>query len=324
MNDKKAMIGDIGGTNTRFAIVNENGDIANVKTYKTAQFKSIDEAVNSYLNDIDIEQRPVAAAFGFAGPVVNDILKLPSANWEFSLTETGDALGFDYFTITNDFVPQAIAVPSLGEDEVCQIGGGHSIDASPIAVIGAGTGLGVSFLVPDEDNFIAVPTEGGHMMAPASTQKEQKVIDYLKKEKAYVSFQDVISSYGIENIYKALSQINSGEEELLDSVAIFEKAKSGDALAVEAFSMFFDFLGTIAGDLALAYGAFGGVYLSGGILNNPDVITMLKESGFRQRFEERGHKKEYLAEIATFAIDAENIGLRGVRDIILEYFEKNA
>ncbi len=320
-----AIIADIGGTNARFATINESGEMSDVKCFKIIEFDSVIDAFNSYVDNLKTKERPKAAAFAFAGPIVNDEIKLLNAKWSFSLTETGDLLGLDYFTVVNDFVAQAFAIPDIDEKDKIKIGDyGHTADACPIAVIGAGTGLGVSCLIPDEDDFIAIPTEAGHITASGVGEKEEFVISYLYKKYNHVSFERVVSAQGLENIYAALSFFSTGEEIAINSMDIFEKAKKKDQLALETFDLFFSFLGREAGNIALTYGALGGVYLSGGILTNPDVIKMLKDSRFRSSFDEKGRFKDYLQTIPTYAISAENVGLRGLKNMMIEYFENNA
>ncbi len=324
-SDNIAVIADIGGTNTRFATVNPAGDITNILSIKTADYTSMIDAYNDYLTKAELTKTPPTVGFfAVACPVIDDEIKLSNASWSFSMTEGGDALGMDYFSLVNDFVAQALAIPTLEEQEIVKIGGGHAVDACPIAVLGAGTGLGVSCLVPVDDDYIAIPTEGGHTTAVGLTDKENQVIKYLQKEFNHVSFERLVSGSGLENIYKALSFINTGTEPQQDSVSIFNMAEQGDALAKETFSMFFAFLGITAGNTALTYGALGGVYLSGGILNNPSVIKMLQESEFRKYFEEKGRFKEYLQNISTMVVKAENCGLLGLRNMVVDFFKKSS
>ena len=295
------LIADIGGTNARFALVTPGDEPRHALVLPCAEFAGPVEAAEAYLARASPEQRPVRAAFAIAAAVTGDILEITNNHWRFSISETEQRLGVEQLRVVNDFTAVALCVPLLQDSHRVAIGGGEAVPATPIAVLGPGTGLGVSALIPGGGGWHALATEGGHVTMAATTNREAQVLEWLRGLFEHVSAERVLSGPGLVTLYSALCVIDGKEPEPHTPDIISTRGGEGSCpVCREALEMFFAMLGTVASDLALSVGARGGVYLAGGIL--PRMIEAFTRSTFRARFEAKGRFREYLAAIPTYLI----------------------
>ena len=296
-------IGDIGGTNVRFALL-LNGEVTDEKILKCKDHQGLARAARAYLEDICGDgERPKRAAFAIAGPVLGDRFQMTNHPWSFSIQDVAQKLELDELRLFNDFHALAMAIPHLSDDDLIQIGKGYVEKAKPKAVLGPGTGLGVASLTWDGCSYRPVPGEGGHVTIPAKNQREFDVFEWLRSEKySHISAERVCSGKGLVNVYNALRGLN-GRDDLpdLEPEEISEAARGDDnPCAKEAWSMLTGFLGTVAGNLALTIGAHGGVYIAGGIM--PQSADLMCHTNFREQFQAKGRFEEYLTAIPTFMI----------------------
>lgn len=317
MTEYAGLIADVGGTNARFALCGEDGRPAVSETVLCRDYTRIEEAVADFLKK-NGGARVKAAAFAVASPVLDDIVSMTNCDWVFSISALKKELGLDRLKVVNDFVAQALAVPLLSENEKIKIGGGEPRDRAPLVVVGPGTGLGVSILVPDDaGGWIALPGEGGHATMPAPFPEEERVISALRQEYGHVSAERVISGAGLANLHRTLLALRREKaDEPLAPEEISARALAGDALCREAVQMMFGLLGTFAGNLALTAGAFGGVYIAGGIVPRPGLIDLFRESAFRVRFEAKGRFAAYLSRIPTYVMTAEYPAFSGLASLL--------
>jgi glucokinase len=308
---ERLLVGDIGGTNSRFAIA-EGGRIVAATTVPTSNSPEVfRDAIAKFLAAIPVEQRPSRAVFAVAGPVAGDVIVLTNQNWSVSTKQLAESLGLARLDVINDFAAVAFAVPHLASDEYVQIGGGLAEPDGPIGVIGPGTGLGMSSIVRHHGRWIHVPGEGGHATMPAVTDEEADVLRMMRRRWQHVSAERALSGPGLVNLYQALCALGGQEPAALGAAEIGAAASAGtDATCVRAFGMFCEMLGTVASDLALTIGAAGGIYIGGGILRR--YRAELAASGFRSRFEQKGRLSAYLQPIPTFLILHEAPTLHGL------------
>ena len=310
----KGLIADIGATNARFALAGRDG-IAHEMVLACADYPGLVEAAQAYYQKAGIEGGTIkAGAFDVAGPVVGDWFELTNHDWSFSIEQTRSALGLDNLRVMNDFEAVALAIPALEAGDIIPIGAGIKAPNKNIGVIGPGTGLGVSSLFWDGDDYVVSPCEGGHVSVPSRTRREFDVIENLLSEKySHVSAERVCSGKGIVNIYDALRRLD-GRTDLPDreGEAISAAAMNGScALCKETLDMFIDFLATVAGNLALTLDAFGGIYIAGGI--PVKLGEYFLQSGFRQRFEAKGRYEAYMKDMPTFLITHPFIAFKGLQ-----------
>lgn len=303
------LIGDIGGTNTRLALVEEGTEWSRMQSYRNEEHESLEAIIGQYLESHGA--RPETAALAVAGPVRGDRVRLTNRGWTVDATNLKKQFSLDYCRVVNDFSAVAMGIPALDEDVLEQLGGDSRKSEAPVAIVGPGTGLGVGGIVPGQGGGRILVTEGGHATLPANDDQQAAILASLRRRFGHVSCERAISGQGIENIYQALAELQGVDVEPLSAAAIGEAAtERNDTLANEALGLFFRFLGAVAGDLALSYGAFGGVYLAGGIV--PRYLPRFRDSGFRQSFEAKGRMSDYLKPIPVFVILHEEVELLGL------------
>jgi len=283
------LIVDIGGTNARFALLSGDGSINQAQTLACADFDTPPDAFHAYAEAQGLEALPDRIAISIAGPVADGRVDMTNHPWTLDAAALSETLAVSRVDLINDFQAIALGLPDLTARDTVAVRAGDSAPGGPATVLGAGTGLGVSLLVPDGLRRITLATEGGHATVAVRTPAEATVADALRQWFGHVSWERVLSGPGLENIHRGLG----GEG--IDAAEITARASSGDKNAAAALDMFFSFLGTAASDLALAHGATGGVYLAGGIL--PRLHTALTASGFADRFVDKGRFGDYLARI---------------------------
>lgn len=295
------LLGDIGGTHARFAWQEEaEAPLSHAHVLTCQEFDTLLSAANHYLKRIGKSTR--WAAFGIANPITGDAVQMTNHHWSFSIEALRVALGLEKLVVINDFTALALALPKLKPSDLLQLGGGTPVNNGTLAVIGPGTGLGVSGLIYGNDKtYAAIQGEGGHRTIAAQDPSEFAVLQALHNRFGHVSAERVLSGPGIVNLYQTLCEL-AGEKPQYDQAAqiVNQIADPDDPRCAQAISMFFGFLGSVAGDLALTLGARGGVYLAGGIL--PRVIEPLKQSNFRKKFEAKGRFTNYLKDIPCYLI----------------------
>ena len=248
---------------------------------------------------------PRECAFGIANPVTGDRIRMTNHDWSFSIQALRTAMGFERLVVVNDFTALALALPVLPAAHLRAIGGGQADPYGPVALVGPGTGLGVSGLLPMGRSGVYLPVagEGGHVTLAAETPDEFAALSVVRSRYGHCSAERVVSGAGLSDLYRALSEVRGGvamERSPADITRLVLVDR--DPLATEALSMFCGFLGSVAGNLALTLGARGGVYIGGGIV--PRLGGFFDSSPFRARFEAKGRFQGYLSGIPTWVIDA--------------------
>ena len=323
-NHSMGLIADIGGTNARFALCSTDGEFISPLTLECKNYPSLESAAKAYLTQIHYRGPAIKeAAFAVACPVLSDQVALTNhEEWSFSIEELRNRLQLDHLTVVNDFVAQALAVPLLKENQKIKIGQGDAAQGFPIVVVGPGTGLGVSILVPQPNGcWTALASEGGHATMPAPFPEEERIIAALRQEYGHVSAERVVSGMGLTNLYKTLLTLHGEQAQKIEPAEITQRALNGDALCREAVQMMFGLLGTLAGNLALTAGALGGVYIAGGIVPRDGLLEMFKESSFRVRFEAKGRFTSYLSRIPTYVMKADYPAFLGLYGLIQKNIE---
>ncbi len=295
------LVGDIGGTNARFGLVSPDGTLLHSRVLADADYPGIGDAIEAYLGDRGGLPRPLRGAIAIASPVVGDEVRMTNHPWAFSISALEKQLGFEQLRVINDFTAQALALPHLKEGDKVKIGGGEALPGYPIAVLGPGSGLGVSGLVPVPNRWVPLAGKGGHGTMPPITDRESAVLGAMRHHFDHVSAERVLSGPGLVNLYNALAEIDGvpAQQHTAAQITDVETGKE-DPLCREATDMFCAMLGTVAGNLALTLGAKGGVYIGGGIV--PRLGERFAASQFRERFEAKGRFQAYLAAIPTYVV----------------------
>jgi glucokinase len=305
------LLADIGGTNIRFALLDEgSAQPQHESSMLCADFRGLEEAARQYLSQHGL-QSISAAAFDVATAVTGDFIKLTNSPWAFSIEQTRRALGVPQLLVINDFTALALAVPALEPDELRQIGGGSAVPGAPLALIGAGTGLGVSGLIACGNGWTPIQGEGGHTAFSPMDEREDGVLGVLRDRFGHVSTERLASGPGLVNLYEALCTLDHVTMKSVKPEYVTDAGLKGtDPQCVEALRMFCAILGTAAANLAITLGARGGVYIGGGIV--PRLGDYFAQSAFRARFEHKGRFARYMAGVPSWVILAENPALRGL------------
>jgi glucokinase len=320
--DGPRLLADIGGTNARFALETGPGEISSVQIYPCADYPGVADVIKKYLKDTKIG-RVNHAAIAIANPVDGDQVSMTNHDWTFSIEATRRALGFDTLLVVNDFTALAMALPGLTDAQRVQVGGGTRRPNSVIGLLGPGTGMGVSGLIPADDRWIALGSEGGHATFAPADEREDIVLQYARKKWSHVSFERVAAGPGIEVIYRALAGRDKKRVAAnLDTIEIVKRALDGEPLAAESVDVFCGILGTFAGNIAVTLGALGGIYIGGGVV--PRLGEFFARSSFRQRFEAKGRFEAYLQNVPTYVITAEYPAFLGVSAILAEQLSNRA
>jgi glucokinase len=307
---------DIGATNTRCALVDHKGEELAAEAFQNADFASLTALLDNYLEHRRATDRPKRAALCVAAPIVGDEVRMLNIAWHFSQAELKAQLGLAELVVCNDFAAIAWGLPYFGAADLRTIGGGQRAAGAALATLGPGSGLGVGALVPTTDGWAVVTGEGGHSTLPATTREEADVIAQIRgRYDGHCSAERVLSGPGLVNLYVALAELAGRPPPAeLTPADVTTRAKQGEPLAVKAQSMFFAFLGTVAGDLALTTGARGGVFIAGGIV--PRLLDEIENSEFRARFEAKGRYASYLGAIPTHVITDPLPAFRGLRHLL--------
>jgi len=292
------LVGDVGGTNARFALVDTEGRIRNLHVFEAKQYGSLTDVIADYLKRTVGSRRPPRAVIAVAGPVLDGEIEFTNLDWQVS---EGDVLAhfeFEAVKLINDFAGQALACPLLTADDLRPLGpklrGGSDC---PMVVLGAGTGFGVAGLARGDRGDLALATEGGHAAFAPSDEVEYAVWKRLKAQHGRVSIERLLSGQGLYDLYLTLVEMRGSHAFLADQRAVMDAGNAGDELAGETLDRFCGVLGSVAGDLALTFGARGGVFVSGGIA--PRMAERLATGTFRERFEDKGRLKPYVEQIPT-------------------------
>jgi len=311
------LVGDVGGTNARFGLLTgEDEQPESVKVYPCVDFPGITVAAEHYLSGVG-EPRPKQAAIAVATTVTGDWVRMTNHVWQFSIEDTRRILKLERLQVVNDFTALAMALPHLKPNEIRQIGGGEAVPDTPIALLGPGTGLGVSGLIPGKENWIPLQGEGGHVTFSPVTECETGIAQILQRRYQHVSAERLVSGPGLVNLYQAHAELQGVTGFPYSPAEISVKGRLGECpVCTSALESFCAILGTVAGNLVITIGARSGVYIGGGIV--PELGEYFAASLFRQRFEQKGRFSEYLAAIPSYVITAKYPALVGAASFMLQ------
>jgi glucokinase len=302
----------VGGTHARFAIVDASGPAPwRIRQRQDLEqhFPTFHAALGSYFEHAGVTSAPAVAAIAVAGPVTGGTARFTNRGWQISDNELRQ-YGFKGALLINDFAALAFAVEVLDEKDLRTIGPAlKGLDQGTISILGAGTGFGVSCLARYGDRVVPMATEGGHMGFAPGDDEELSVLRLMSKQFGRVSIERILSGPGLESLYRTLEQLGGREAPALTAAQIVANAASDDSGCRAALTMFCSIYGAVAGDIALAHGAQGGVYVAGGIAQK--IEGFLAHSPFRTRFEGKGRLSPFVAAIPTRLIVNPDAALLG-------------
>jgi glucokinase len=307
------LLGDIGATNARFSLLS-NGKLNAISSFEVAKFGQFTDALAIFIKKHCPQMQIHQALFAVAGPVKGERVALTNSSWVIDIHELQTVFDLQA-RILNDFEAVALSLPSLASNDLAGIGGGRPEAGAPMAVLGPGTGLGVACLVERPEGQVVITSEGGHATLAPTCEQEDRIVEHLRKRFDHVSAERLISGSGLENIYHAIAALEGLKISRRHASEITKNALSGECpLARRSLQAFCAFLGSFAGNVALTFGARGGVYIAGGI--SPRILDFLIRSEFRNRFEAKGRFQSYLQAIPTYVITHPAAALIALKSLV--------
>ena len=305
------MVGDIGGTNARFALVAPGkSELMSIKTLQCTKFETVQEAIKSYLSSIN-DAEIISACIASAGTTHLDIFKPANNDWVINKSNVSSALNDIQVNWINDFSAQALATTTLKSNDVIVINKGAVQPERVRLVIGPGTGLGTCGLINSSNGWVPLPAQGGHSDFAPNSSLEIEIWTLLQKQFGHVAVERILSGPGIVNLYKALCQINE-KEVLFNSPSEITSAAikvNPDSMSKETLHLFCRIFGSVTGSIALSTGCLGGIYITSDLVRN--FLDFFIDSDFLKSFEDKGRLKYYMTDIPIFISKKENMGLIG-------------
>ncbi len=313
--DSRRLIADIGGTSARFALETAQRRFSAPASLCCADHADFHAAVRAYLDALPPGTVAEHAAVAIANPVEGDRVRMTNCHWEFSIEEMRQRLKLDTLPVVNDFTALAMSLPRLDSQGTRQVGNGQPVARSVIGLLGSGSGLGVSGLIPAGDGWVSLGSEGGHASVAPRDEREIVVLRHAWQQFDHVSFERLLSGPGLALMYRALAAHAGVPAENLAAPEITRRALAGTCpVCLDTIEVFCAMLGTAAANLAVTLGAFGGIYIGGGIV--PRLGAYFDRLPFRQRFEHKGRFSRCVAAIPTYVITAEHATSVGASAIL--------
>ncbi|WP_263262604.1 glucokinase [Pseudomonas sp. RIT-PI-S] len=305
-----ALVGDIGGTNARFALW-ENDAMRAVQVFATADYTSPEQAIAQYLQGQGLAVGAVTSVcLAVAGPVDGDEFRFTNSHWRLSQKAFCNTLRVERLLLINDFTAMALGMTRLQPGEYQAVREGRAVANRPAVVIGPGTGLGVGTLLNlGAGHWMALPGEGGHVDLPVGSEREARLRQHIQNEIGHVSAETILSGGGLLRLYQAICAVDGYTAKATQPSQVTELALAGDAVAGQTIDQFCRFLGRVAGNNVLTVGGLGGVYIVGGVI--PRFIEQFLASGFNESFADKGCMSGYFANVPVWVVTAEFSGLIG-------------
>ncbi len=320
---------DVGGTHARIGLIRaqsvrsiadgtaDNLQILGYRKFACADYPNLSAILREFLRDADAQ--PVAACIACAGYALGDTLVNANLPWKVSISGLGADLGIEHVALVNDFKAVAYATHFHDVAETPLVAGnGHANPSQPRLVIGPGTGLGAAVLIPGEPRPGILSSEAGHAALAPRTALEMQIVRRLGNGVAHVLNEQILSGPGLVTLYRVLCEIRASRPQFDTPAQITAAAlASSDALASECVEVFCAWLGSLIGDLTMLFGAYGGVFLAGGVL--PQIEPLLRRSDFRERLCSKGMMREVLERVPVRLIDHGQLGVTGAAHWYLDH-----
>lgn len=307
------LVADIGGTHARYGWVTDSASgVQHVRTLAVQQYPRPADAAKAYLAEQAVllgagYRPPRRMAWAVATAVSGDAVSFLNSRWAFSCTELCAELALDRLVILNDFEALALALPHLQDSQLrrhpAPAGGWPALSGAARAVIGPGTGLGVAGVAPcGPGRWLALSSEGGHATLAPGDDFESALLAAARRQHPHVSAERLLSGIGLPLLHAGVAAVlgQPGAPALTSEQIVARGSDGSDALCRQTLDTFCALLGSFAGNVALTFGARGGLYIGGGIV--PRIAELFFASRFRERFEAKGRLAGYLAQIPTALI----------------------
>jgi len=307
------IVADVGGTNARFAMASQHDAVLHHVTHlRCAEFASLEDACVTFLANLPPAEgkAPKAMSLAVAGPVNDQLVELSNNHWRFEKARLRASLHLDRLLVINDFTAQALAQHGADDSGTTQILRGVRDASAPLLVIGPGTGLGVSALIPLSQGPLPIEGEGGNIRFAPRTQAERKLDDYMRQQVGHVVVEHFVSGAGLEAVHAFLADQDGGAPRLT-AEDIGMAALDGEGLCRQAVHLMLGILGGAMADHVLTMGCWAGAVIAGGI--TPKLAPLIPSSPFEQRFRDAGAMSHLLAKVPVWLSQDPDAGLKGAR-----------
>jgi glucokinase len=318
---RPVLAGDVGGTHARLAVFEVGGGMPRLVTetvYASAEYDGLESVVAGFLRQTGTKME--RGCIAVAGPVEDGVYRFPNLGWQIRVEGFGARVGIPRVGIINDFEAVGYGIPALEPGHILTLQEGHPRDRGPLALIGAGTGLGEGYLVWEDGEYVVHASEGGHADFAPGDRTQELLLGHLRERYGHVSWERVVSGQGLTNVYEFLRdsgvaeetgevrrEMESGEDPA--EVVSRHAVRGEDPLCSEALGVFVRAFGAQAGNLALTLGATGGVYVAGGIA--PKILDVLRAGPFLEAFKAKGRLRELMEEFPVRVVTNDAVGLLG-------------
>lgn len=304
------VVADVGGTNTRLALFDEAREqFDSLAEFRNADHESLEQVIEHWLDSLN-GALPSRACIAAAAPPSGDLIRMINIGWSFSCRELADHFGFSEFAWLNDFQANAHSLPHLRPDDLAVVHAGTITPQSPLATVGPGTGLGGATLRWVNGLPVAGDGEPGHAGLSPGSDLEMEIFRLLLPEYRNIYAELLVSGAGLARLYHVIARINGVEPTPLTPPEVSARALQGeDELCVTTLETFCALLGSACGDFVLSNGAYGGLFIAGGIV--PRMVPFLRESDFLQRFRDKGAMEPHLSAVPVQVITTGQPGLIG-------------
>jgi glucokinase len=304
------LVGDVGGTKTHLRL-HDGADVLLDAVLPSDEHASLEDVVEAFLHGAHAGERPRIAVLGVAGPVDGTRCITTNLPWKLDARALEAILGIQHVVLINDFAAAALGVPHVPSELLVTLKPGHPRSDAPLAVLGAGTGLGEAILFPQRGHFKVLPGEGSHGDFGPRDEEDDAVAVHLRKKYGRVSWERVVSGLGLVDLYAFYRDRlgHAAGPRLEHGQAVAAAADEGDPAAVAALRLFVRAYGAEAGNLALRGLTRGGVYLAGGIA--PKILSWLQDGAFVHAFGDKGRLAHTLADVPVHVVMARDVALRG-------------
>lgn len=311
------MVADIGGTNTRVGLFDElEKSFRSIVEYRNTDYSCLEDVIEQWLGDLE-EATPTRSCIAVAAPPAGDHVNMSNLGWSFSYRTLAQRFGFRLFRLLNDFQANAHALPYLGTDDLVLISAGVNHGYTTQAVVGPGTGLGGAILHHSGGIPVASCCEPGHAGLSPATDLELEIFKLLLPKYGNIYTELLVCGAGLARLYNAIARISGVPPEPLEPAEVSRRAlENEDVHCTQALDTFCALLGSACGDFVLSNGAYGGLFIAGGIV--PRFTDYLGDSDFLSRIRAKGAMEQQLTAMPVHVITTPYPGLIGAAYASLE------
>jgi len=315
----KSLVVDIGGTYSRFALINQYFQMECKQSYLNYKFKSFIDIFQNYLSTYQQEFKSCSqCCIAVAGPVKNGNAQLTNINWHLNKEDLQQQLAFERIELINDFHSLGFSIPLLKKNNLLQIQAGQPTDNAMKVILGAGTGLGIALVKQQKYQIEVYPSEGGHVDFAPTNERQIELLQFLFKKYQHVSVEHLLSGHGIEHIFEFISSQKKPDQFNIEDYTssdisgqkIIQLAmEQQDETAIEAIKLFSEIYATYIGNVALQALPYGGIYITGGIARH--ILPYLRDKNFLHAYKNKGRMSSLLTDIPIYYILNQNASLLG-------------